>query len=212
MTILQVSRMFSATAVSATTQSSHTQSKAHTDRNQAQTAASLPASAAEALSGCAENVCSASVTGPAGRTAAIGFIKDAATIVQHGRHVVILVLQDLYNLFTLSQEQMQLQRQQAVTNQPLTRQQPHKSQQKHGVITKGSKAILRKLHFLLAWANELSDTIYADMTQAALDEWQQHASTLNEAKCSNQLDIDPFIQATLTNKVESRNSKRIQEF
>ena len=151
--------------------------------------------------------------GPPGRSAAIGLIKDAATIVQHGRHVVILVLQDLYNLFTLAQEQNQLERQQAVTDQQLThQQQTHKSRQKHGVTVKGSKAILRKLHFLLAWANELLDTIYADMTQAALDEWQQHTSTLTEAKSSNQLDIDPFIQATLTNKIGSRNGKRIQEF
>ena len=133
-----------------------------------------------------------------GRATAIGFMKDTAAILQHGRSVVILALNDMSNLFTASQKQADPSKAvgRCITCQEQSQWAP--STMSPNLLQKESKACLRKLQFLLAWANELPIGTYESLTEAVLSEWQQHAGTLTDHTASD-ISIDPYVQATLTN-------------
>ncbi len=170
-----------------------------------------PVSASEALLQCAVRVCSPAVAGFIGHSTAIGLLQDVASLVQHGKSVVILVLNDLRNLFAASQDVFASGRQPASMDR--TSDVPHTqgctpghnrvlgNSHKDSVVAKKQvKSVLRKLHFLLSWANELSSGVYHELLQSVVAEMEQHASVQPESRSSDQIKLDPFLQSTLTNR------------
>lgn len=174
-------------------------------------AASLapPVSASEALLQCAERVCSPAVAGFIGHSTAIGLLQDVASLVQHGKSAVILVLNDLRNLFAASQVAFANSRQPASMDRTADVRHAqgctpgHKSvfgNSNKAVAKKQVKSVLRKLHFLLSWANELSSSVYSELLQSVVAEIEQHAFVQPESHSPDQLKLDPFVQSTLTNR------------
>ena len=170
-----------------------------------------PVSASEALLRCAERVCSPAVAGFIGHSTAIGLLQDVASLVQHGKSVVILVLNDLRNLFAASQDVL------ANTREPASMDRTSDVQHTQGCTSgrnrvfgnsnkdsaaakKQVKHVLRKLRFLLSWANELPSSVYNELLQSVVVEMEQHASVLPESHSSDQIKLDPFVQSTLTNR------------
>lgn len=167
-----------------------------------------PVSASEALLQCAERVCSPAVAGSMSHSTAVGLLQDVASLVQHGKSVVILVLNDLRNLFAASQDVLSNGRQSASMDR-LRHIQGHapghncvfgNSNKGSAVAKKQVKHVLRKLHFLLSWANELSSSVYNELLQSVVMEMEQHASVQPESRSSDQIKLDPFLQSTLTNR------------
>ena len=170
-----------------------------------------PVSASEALLQCAERVCSPAVAGFFGHSTAIGLLQDVASIVQHGKSVVILVLNDLRNLFAASQDVSGNGRQPASMDRTSdvrhtqVRTPGHNrvfgnSHKDSAVAKKQVRSVLRKLHFLLSWTNELSSSVYNELLQSVVAEIEQHASVQPESHSSDQIKLDPFVQSTLTNR------------
>lgn len=166
-----------------------------------------PVSASEALLQCAERVCSPAVAGFVGHSTAIGLLQDVASLVQHGKSVVILVLSDLCNLFAASQDVLANGRQPASMDRTSDvrhtqgRTPGHNRSNKDSAVAKKQvKSVLRKLHFLLSWANELSSSVYNELLQSVVAEIEQHASVQPESHSSHQIKLDPFVQSTLTNR------------
>ena len=172
----------------------------------------LPSTASDAFLQCIERVCCpAAAAGAVGRATAVGLLQDVATVVKHGRSVVILALHDLQRLLMTSQDclapsgmspvvpkcitqgatAMQLTHKVSSQAKPMTSRQPSAGK----VRIRGA---LQKLHFLLSWANELSGTVYADLFQAALEELKHHSSTLSVPEQTSDLSIsDPFVKSTM---------------
>lgn len=170
-----------------------------------------PVSASEALLQCAERVCSPAVAGFIGHSTAIGLLQDVASLVQHGKSIVILVLNDLRNIFAASQDAFASGRQPASMDRTSDvrhtqgRTSGHNrifgnSNKDCAVAKKQVKSLLCKLHFLLSWANELSSSVYNEMLQSVVAEIEQHASVQPESHGSDQIKLDPFVQSTLTNR------------
>ncbi|KAL0030868.1 hypothetical protein WJX77_010687 [Trebouxia sp. C0004] len=170
-----------------------------------------PVSASEALLQCAERVCSPAVAGFIGHSTAIGLLQDVASLVQRGRSVVILVLNDLCNLFAASEDVLANTRQLASMDKTSDVQNTQgrtsghnrafgKGNKDSAVNKKQVKSVLRKLHFLLSWANELSLSVYNELLQSVVAEVEQHASVQPESHSSDQIKVDPFVQSTLPNR------------
>ena len=170
-----------------------------------------PVSASEALLQCAERVCSPAVAGFVGHSTAVGLLQDVASLVQHGKFVVILVLNDLCNLFAASQDVLANGRQPASMDRnsdvrhtqgctPGHNRSNNNSNKETAVAKTQVKSLLRKLHFLLSWANELSSSVYNELLQCVVAEIEQHASVQPESHSSHQIKLDPFVQSTLTNR------------
>ena len=201
MTSLQISGVLALTANSAQATSKDQCNAHHNSKAAGQImthATQVPMSAAEALSACAERACSP-ISGSMERSTAIGFMKDTADILQHGRSVVILALNDMSKLLTVSQKQADPVK--AVSRGTCQEQ----SSWVHSIkgpslLKKEVRACLRKMHFLLAWANEVPTGTYESLTAAVLFEWQQHAGMLtNRDHLALDFSIGPHIEAAPTN-------------
>lgn len=205
LSVLQVSRTLQAA-------SSQRARGAHGQHSRGQTMPSaLPSTASEAFLQCIEHVCSPAAAGAVGRATAVGLLQDVATVVKHGRSVVILALHDLQRLLMTSQARIAPGGMLPVVPRPITQgatavQLTHRisSQAKPMTSRKPSAAkvrmqgALQKLHFLLSWANELSGTVYADLFQAVLEELKHHSSTLSVPEQTSDLSIsDPFVKSTM---------------
>jgi hypothetical protein len=208
MTVLQVSSTLEAASTSSA--SKLKQQQGSLDVAQAAPLAP-PVSASEALLQCAERVCSPAVAGSIGHSTAIGLLRDVASLVQHGKSVVILVLNDSRNLFAASQDALSNGRQPASMDKAsgVGHTQGHtsghncvfgNSNKDSAVAKKQVKSVLRKLHFLLSWANELSSSVYNELLQSVVAEIEQHASVQPESHSSDEIKLDPFVQSTLTNR------------
>ncbi|KAA6430017.1 MAG: hypothetical protein FRX49_00448 [Trebouxia sp. A1-2] len=181
-----------------------------------------PVSASEALLQCAERVCSPAVAGSVGRYTAIGLLQDVASLVQNGKSVVILVLNDLRNLFAASQDVLANGRQPASVDKTSDVRHTQGSTPRHNgvlgtsnkdsaVAKKQVKGVLRKLHFLLSWANELSSNAYNELLHSVVAEMEQHASVQPESRSSDHIKLDPFVQSTLTNQAALKQKPLVIE-
>lgn len=217
MTILQVSATLEAASASQASKSQQNSSSRHTALPKA-----APLSASEALSKCAERVCSPAVAGCGGHFTAIGLLQDVAALVQHGRSAVVLVLNDLNRLFSESQGVFPTSRTSANTDKQTVhvRQiqgciqdpsgKPSSSRRDTAAAQKQLKCILRKLRFLLSWANELPQAAYAGLLQCVVEELQQHASVPPVSQDADKVKLSPFAQSTLLHRhdlVQSSTSK-----
>ena len=208
MSVLQVTSTLQAAASQSTSGTRHQHS--HSSERQAVSSA-LPSTASEAFLQCIERVCSPAVAGAVGRATAVGLLQDVATVVKHGRSVVVLALTDLQRLFISSQECLAHSKSTAVvpasttqraTAVQLTRRRRSQTQSTPSNKPSAAKAKIRgalqKLHFLLSWANELSGQIYADLFQAVIEELKHHHSTLSVPEQISDLPIsDPFVKSTM---------------
>lgn len=195
--------------------SSHKASGAHCQHSQSSvgqtTPSALPSTASEAFLQCIERVCSRAAAGAIGRATAVGLLQDVATVVKHGRSVVILALHDLQRLLMTSQDclapsgkspvvpETSTQRATAVqlTHKKVTQVKPMASRKPSAAKVR-TRGALQKLHFLLSWANELSGTVYADLFQVVVEELKYHSSTLNVPEQTADLSIsDPFVKSTM---------------
>ena len=186
----------------------------------------MPSTASEAFLQCIERVCSPAVAGAVGRATAVGLLQDVATVVKHGRSVVILALTDLQRLFMASQDclahrgtstavvpasttQAATTVQHTLKTLPQTNAIPSK---KPGAAKARLRGALQKLHFFLSWANELSGTVYADLFQAVIDELRHHSSTLSAPEQTPDLPIfDPFVKSTMQQQSPLHQRPVIQE-
>ncbi len=203
MTALQVSSTLEAAADSSKTKSC----QSGTSDKQAAPPA-VPISASEALLACAERVCSPAVAGSVGRSTATGLLHDVATMVKHGRSVVVLVLTDLQRLFAASQHVPSQKPASTAQKMPEMLQQQAQialsanNQKGTSRIKRQAKGVSRKLNFLLSWANEMPASVYIEVLQSVVEELQQHAFVLPEHQepDQNQLKLDTFVQSTLLNR------------
>lgn len=222
--LLQVSNTLQASA-------SQTASGSRCDRSQSSQKqalqAAMPNTAAEAFLQCIEHVCSPAVAGAVGRATAVGLLQDVATVVKHGRSVVVLALYDLQRLVIASQDRCahsgmptavvpasatQLSMAEQRAHMQSQTQTPCTSRAKTSAAKARTRGVLQKLHFLLSWANELSGTSYADMVQAVTVELEHHNSTLYVLeKQSDLLISDPFVKSTMQQQVSSPQYPVIQE-
>ena len=169
----------------------------------------MPISASQALLECAEKVCSPGVAGCVGRSTAVGLLQDVATMVKHGRSVAVLALHDLQRLFAASQNSLIESKKLADVDQILPELQQAPSQRKARTVTatkkdidkakKQFKAVARKLHFLLSWANELPSSVYQELLQCVVEELKQHSLVLAEPQGIDMPSLDPFVRSTLLN-------------
>lgn len=178
----------------------------------------LPSTASEAILQCTERVCSPAAAGAVGRATAVGLLQDVATVVRHGRSVVVLALHDLQRLLITSQDclapsgtspvvpettiqgatAMQLTHNQVSQAKPAASRKPSAAKAK-------LRGALQKLHFLLSWANELSGTVYADLFQMVVTEVKHHSSTLSVPEQTAALSIsDPFVKSTMQPRTSAR--------
>ena len=152
-------------------------------------------------------MCSPAVAGFIGHSTAIGLLQDVASLVQHGKSVVILVLNDLRNLFAASQDVLANGRQPASMDRTSDVQHTQgrtpghnrvfgNSHKDSAVAKKQVRSVLCKLHFLLSWTNELSSSVYNELLQSVVAETEQHASVQPESHSSDQIKLDPFVQST----------------
>ena len=164
----------------------------------------VPVSASEALLVCAERVCSPGVAGSVGRSTAVGLLHDVATMVKHGRSVVVLALTDLQGLFAASQQVRKHSHETLLHVSKPTDGTANilRGKRKQHTARKQVKGVLRKLHFLLSWANELAPSVYQSMLECVLLELQQHIASQTELQSSEQfnLNLDKFVQSALTNR------------
>ncbi|KAL3138319.1 hypothetical protein ABBQ32_006128 [Trebouxia sp. C0010 RCD-2024] len=201
--VLQVSSTLQASATPITSGSRRQLS--HSSERQAVQAA-MPGTASEAFLQCIERVCSPTVTGALDRATAIGLLQDVATVVKHGRSVVVLALYDLQRLVLASQDccahggmsTAVVQTQLPATDKQSQTQKSFKSTKKVSAAKARIRGVLQKLRFLLSWANELPGTVYADLGQAVVDELKHHSSTLSVPKQKSELLIsDAFVKSTM---------------
>ena len=193
MTLLQVSGVLASTASRNT--NTQPKSKKHAAEQQSDTAAAsdttgaMAESASEALNGCMERVCSPIIARSVGPANAVALLQDLASLMQLGRSVTILALNDVQLLFKASVGALTAVGTSKTAVQG-TRQ--HELQDKSGVgsvkqhqVYKHSKKlknqhslVLHKLVFMLAWANEQSDASYDDLHEKVLQEIQEHTCDL----------------------------------
>ena len=203
----------SSTLQAAASQKAQSADRQHSPSSERQAPPSaMSSTASEAFLQCIERVCSPAVAGAVGRATAVGLLQDVATVVKHGRSVVVLGLIDMQRLFTTAQDCLaHMGRLMAVAPGIATQaaapvQVTHKmssqtnltpSKQRSAAKLK-IRGALRKLHFFLSWANELSGTVYADLLQAVIEELKHHSSTLSVPEKTPDLPIfDPFVKSTM---------------
>lgn len=220
LTVLQVSSTLQAAA-------GQKVSGTHRQHSQSlQTPSAMSSTASEAFLQCIEQVCSPAVAGAVGRATAVGLLQDVASVVKHGRSVVILALTDLQRLFMASQDcpahrgttmaivpasitQAATAVQPTHKKLPQTKAIPSKQPSAAKVRIRGA---LQKLHFFLSWANELSGTVYADLFQAVIEELKHHSSTLSAPDQTPDLPIfDPFVKSTMQQQSSQHQRPVIQE-
>lgn len=180
----------------------------------------MPSTASEAFLQCIERVCSPAVAGALGRATAIGLLQDVATVVKHGRSVVVLALYDLQRLVVASQDSCAhsgMSTAVVPTHLPATYKQSQtqtsfKSSKKAGAAKARIRGVLQKLRFLLSWANELPGAVYTDLFQAVIDEVKHHNSTLSVPEEKSELLIsDAFVKSTMQQPSSSPRYPVIQE-
>lgn len=206
---LQISSTLQASATQAANRMCQPHSPVLNDT--AAAASAMPSSASEALLRCIELACSPAIAGAVSRAIAVGLLQDVATLVKHGRSVLVLALNDFQRLFspnlpmqscklaaampagsTQSSTAMQQTKQQGLCQtQPKLRKQSNAAKAQ-------SRAVLHKLHFLLSWANELTGTNCASLFEAVVEELQHHNLTLNKPKQETKISIsDAFVKSTM---------------
>lgn len=186
----------------------------------------MPSTASEAFLQCIERVCSPAVAGAVGRATAVGLLQDVATVVKHGRSVVVLALNDLQRLFMTSQgclthsgtsmavvpviaTQAAAPVQLTHKESSQTKSTPSKQRSAAKIKIRGA---LQKLHFFLSWANELSGTVYADLFQAVIEDLRHHSSTLSVPEQTPDLPIfDPFVKSTMQQQSSLHQRSFIEE-
>ena len=186
----------------------------------------MPSTASEAFLQCIERVCSPAVAGAVDRATAVGLLQDVTTVVKHGRSVVVLALNDLQKLFITGQDCLahrgmsmavvpasatQAAAAVQLTHRKSSQTKPTPSK-KHNAAKVKIRGTLQKLHFLLSWANELSGTVYADLSQAVIGELKHHSSTLSVPEQTLDLPIsDPFVKSFMQQQSYSQQRPVIQE-
>lgn len=200
--LLQVSTALSSTANSKPKQ----QGKSHATVSPQDRPAmhGLVSSASEAMSGCIERVCSSAVGGNVGPASAVALLQDLAVLMQLGRSAVVLALNDVQRMVSASIDGLKAiamnkaamstnETQQAGSAGMLMAEQIR--QQRENKRMKQSKAqqtqVLHKLVFMLAWANELSDTVYDNLFNTVMLEMQEHSSILQSQESTNLFSLQP---------------------
>ena len=176
-----------------------------------------PETASAALVSCIERACNPGAAGAVGPANAVALLRDVAILVQLGRSAVVLALNDLQQLFLASSGLLT----QDVTDRVLlSSQDSHthlqipdsKQQDQHKHAVKQQKQwkrlhamILRKLLFMLSWANELPATVYDSLHITVLDELQQQTELQKPDTHDNGLDLrsDSFVGSMLESEKHS---------
>lgn len=186
----------------------------------------MPSTASEAFLQCIERVCSPAVAGAVGRATAVGLLQDVALVVKHGRSVVVLALCDLQRLFMTGQNCLAHRGKsmavvpasatQAAAAVQLTHKKPAQTKstpsKKYNAAKPKIRGVLQKLHFLLSWANELSGSVFADLSQSVIEELKCHSSMLSVSEQTPDLPIsDPFVRSTMLQQSSLHQRPAIEE-
>ena len=165
----------------------------------------LPQTATEAVNGCMERVCSPAIASGAGPATAVALLQDLARLLQLGRSGTILALNDVQLLFKASMHALsavgtsktELSSTQS-TGQAGSKEVPksQKGQDRH--VNKHHKQVksqhslvVHKLLFMLAWANEQSDSVYNNLFDAVLQEVHEHGLVAESKEPSSVLNLQP---------------------
>lgn len=165
----------------------------------------LPQTASEAVNGCVERLCSPAIPSGAGPAAAVALLQDLACLLQLGRSGTILALNDVLLLFKASMcalsavgtSKTELSSTKS-TGQAGSKE-VAKSQQAqdrhvnkhHKQVKNQHSMVVHKLRFMLAWANEQSDSVYDSLLDPVLQEVQEHGLVVGLKERSSVLNLQP---------------------